>query len=218
MKNIIFLVLFFWFTGNLYSQDENNYLLLFDDFQQGVAMLKTNKKSTNLFNYELATGKVLFKNNDNIMELADPESISFIKIGDRIFEHIKGRDFYEKINVGNTDLYIYHKGSLLSKGKNVGYGARSQTSSTEGINMITNSEGRVMKLNVDEDFEIKRKNIYYLKIDGKFKRFNSLSSFAKLFKGQESQIEESLKNERLNFNDTEDIIKAISIANNISGK
>jgi len=218
MKNIIFFILFFWFTGNLYSQNENNYLLLFDDFQQGVAMLKSNKKSTNLFNYELATGKVLFKNNNDIMELADPESINFIKIGDRIFEHIKGNEFYEKIDVGDIDLYIHHRGSLLSKGKNVGYGARSQTSSTEGINMITNSEGRVTKLNVDEEFEIKRKNTYYLKIDGKFKRFNSLNSFAKLFKGYETQIEESLKNEKLNFNDTDDIIKAINIANNISGK
>lgn len=209
MKNIILLFFLCLLSNNLCSQDESDYVYLFDDFQKGTAILKANQKSTNLFNYNIISGKMLFKYNNNILELADPESISYIQIGDRIFEHARGQNFYEKVKIGNIDLYIYHKGNLISQGANTGYGIKSQTSAVDKINTITSLEGNVHKLNVDDSFNIRRKNTHYLKIEGKFKRFNSLNSFAKLFKGQEKEIQEKLENKKLDFSKTKDVIEAI---------
>ena len=209
MKNYIISLLLFAISLSLYSQQTMDFVYLFDDFLKGSAVQKTGAISSGLFNYELASGKIHFMDHDTALELAYPESMLYIKIGDRIFEHVKGNLFYEKVNTGSIYLYIYHQGQIISKGKSTGYGSRTQTSSVESINMIP-SGGTIVRINVDELFEVKKKDSYFLKVNGKFKRFTSFNSLAKLFKGHEKEIENGLKNENLSFNNLDDITKAVS--------
>lgn len=209
MKNYVFILLSLLVSLNLYSQKDLGYVYLFENFQEGSAVYRTGSKSKSLFNYELISGKIHFKENNTILEIAYPAIIKYITIGDQTFEYINENEFYEKIDLGDIDLYIKHKAALISKGKNAGYGGRSQTTAIDNINQISSTGGFIYKLNVDEDFNIKDENKYFLKINGKFKRFNSVNSLAKLFKNDENKIKTDLSKENLNFNKLDDIKKAV---------
>lgn len=211
MKIYFFLLLFSAISISSFSQKKENSTYLFNNFQPGTVIFKSGITSKSTFNYELVKGKIHFKNNNEILELANPQLVKQINIGDHIFEYVKGDEFYEKISFENIDLYIKHKGTVISQGKNSGYGGRSQTASIDGINRINTATGKTVELKVDVDFSIKKRSTYYLKIDGKFKSFNSVNSLAKLFDDNQEQIKETLNNEKINFENTDDVIKAVKL-------
>ncbi len=209
MKSKYFAIITLFFIPlYLIAQENSNDRYLFEKFENGRAFFKNGSASHSIFNYDLVDQKILFKDNNEILELADPSSIIYINIDGRTFEHIKNETFYEKISYDKTDLYINWKSTKISEGKNAGYGGKSQTSSVANITRV-NREGGTHKLKSGEEFNLQSNNTFYLKIDHKLKRFDSLNSFAKLFKRYEEQIKAGLKNENLDFRNIEDVKKAV---------
>lgn len=139
-----------------------------------------------------------------ILEIANPEEMSFAYIEGRIFEHIKGTTFYERLDIGGSRLYIQRKSKPISKGKTGAYGMPSQSTAISSISSI-NDVGLNLKLKIAEEYEIKQENTYYLKRKNSLKRFYSADTFAKLFKGHENEIKKYVKENNLDFDNLEDI-------------
>jgi len=209
MKRYVLLLIVSSMYFAIYAQDKTDFVYLFDDFQKGTITFKSGNTAEAFFNYELISEKIHFEdNNNNPLELAEPEIVKYIEFGNNTFEHIKGSTFYQKIDLGNIDLYIKHGGSMISKGKPSGYGGYSKTAAIDNVTHVRGA-GTYLKLEGDEPFEVEKKIFYYLKIDGKFKQFRSVNSLAKLFKGHEKEIKEAIKDEKTDFKKIEDVTEAI---------
>jgi hypothetical protein len=211
MKINYLMFVLFLFPAFLFAQeDQGTYLL--DNFEAGFAMYKNGSKSNSVFNYDVVTGKIVFKNGNEVLELADVENIAYIKIKDRTFTHVKGDDYYEKISAGDGDFYVFWKYKIISKGKNAGYGTSSQTSSITDYSLITPSGG-LFQLESSEQFEVKNESTYYLYLDGKFKSFSSAKAFAKLFnKDAEKEILAYTDKEKIDFKEVESLQKLVTFA------
>ncbi|MDR2948408.1 MAG: hypothetical protein LBV71_04290 [Prevotella sp.] len=211
MKNRCFL-LFFILPVLILAQTQGDFekRYIYDQFTSGRVVYKDGGGSNGLFNYDTVLERLLFVSEDKILEISNPSDVAFVKIDDRTFEHIKGGIFYEKILVNNDNaFYIQWKSKLKSKGKKEGYGMTSNTSAVTSWEDVYTGHSPVVKLNVNEDLFVDSNNSYYLKIKNSYKKFYSLDSLAKLFKGREEEIKGYLKDQNLNFKKLNDIKKAI---------
>jgi len=218
MKKYVLLLILSLMQFAIYAQDKTDFIYLFDDFQKGTITYKSGSTADALFNYELIIETIHFKDaNSEALELAQPETIKYIKFGDNTFEHIKSSTFYQKIDLGNIDLYIKHGGSLLPKGQDVGYGS-SQTASINNITRIDRGKDPHTNVGSNEKYEVGKKTVFYIKINGKFKHFHSAGSLAKLFKEHETEIKEAIKDENTNFRKIEDVIEAVRFCGELMEK
>jgi len=208
-KNYVLLLLIILPILGFAQTKEKKNGFLFENFTQGTMVYKEGATSKSKFNYHVGLEKMLFLNNENkILQLANPSIVNHIKIGDRIFEHIKDGIFYEKISVNNLLLYIRWHSKMTSKGREGAYGTKSHTSSTGYLDRITD-KGETFELNSNEEFEMESLNFFFLKINNKFQRFSSVDSLAKLFKNHKEEISKYLKEQNYNFKDIEDVKKAV---------
>jgi len=211
MKKLFFITLFSFLSCMTIFSQEKYPGFLFDNFEDGKAIYKKNDRVTyNNLNYDTMTEKMLFMLSDGaILELYHPELFSYIEIGNHIFEYISNGMFYEKINIGDHYFYIRWKTRGISEGKDAAYGTKSSTGSIQNVSQIVSS-GNIYQLRSTENFRLEADNSYYLKIKNKFKRFGSFKSLAKLFKEHENQINIFVNEKQLDFNDIEDIRKAVA--------
>ncbi len=218
MKRILFVSIMCLFCAGIFAQDEGYRGYLFDNFEKGKVIYTKGGISKGDFNYDTLIERMLFITADStVYELAEPSIINRVEIGDRIFEHVKNGLFYEQIVVGNMNLYVRRFSNLLSEGKPGAYGTKSNTVAVELIGQHA-SGGKFYKLRVDEDFKVKYNNSYFLKLKNKFQRFSSFDALVKLFKGHEAEIKDYVKVENLNFNNIEDIKKAVLFCSGLAGE
>lgn len=211
MKKCIVLIIFLSAFVALHSQKDSSFVYLFDDFRKGTVIFKSGAVSQSFFNYELISQKIHFKSENNtVLELLHPESIEYINIEEYTFEHIRGSVFYQKINLGSLDLYVRHTVSLSSKGRYVGFGYYSAIASVDIINQINIDRTKVhTKFDINEKYDVKKVNIFYIKRKGKFKRIYSANSLAKLFKGHEEEIKDAIEEENTDFKEVKDVAEAV---------
>ncbi|MFV0332052.1 MAG: hypothetical protein ACK5KL_19865 [Dysgonomonas sp.] len=207
MKNKYYFLLLFILTSTTVFAQQIETKFIFDEFKQGKLVNKRGDTYQALFNYDIINQRLMFISaaDSTILEIAEPNEVSYINIDGRIFEHIKGTSFYERMNIGDCVFYIQWKAKYMSKGKKGAYGTTSHTSAVGSIGMIENQGGQFLKLTTAEDFEVKSENLYYLKMKNNLKRFYSADSLAKLFKGHEEDIKEYVKKNNLDFNNLENI-------------
>jgi len=207
-KYFIILCFSFLFTGLLFAQSEEKNYYMFDEFQKGKAVYKNGTIANGIFNYDLITGKILFMEDDVVMEMINLPLFAYVEMSGRTFLCIKNEEFYEKIKLSGIDLYVKWKSTLISQGKNTGYGSKTQSSAVTQVNQMR-SAGRMHKIDVDEGFSLSPRNGYYLNLNGKYKSFNNLNSLSKLFKEHKDEISQTLKSEKIDFEDIEDVKKAV---------
>lgn len=211
-RKYTFFLFFCFLVINLSAQNFSKNAYLLSTFMNGKVVHKDGATSKALFNYNLVNKKILFKGENNeILELSNPNELSYINIGEMTFEHVSGQKFYEKISINDLDLYVYWQVQLLPEGKTGAYGVRDQTSSVHQLQTVYSYLSKTNTISTEDDFLAYSKNQYFLKINDKFKLFDSSKSLSKLFKGKEFEVERKLTEDKLNFENFEDVKKAIAI-------
>lgn len=212
MKKYLLLVLFCSIVSSgLFAQDGNVYMgYLFDQFQNGKAVYVGGNYVDRKFNYDPVNEVILFLGKDNtVLELAQPDKISHVTIGNRTFEHVGKGVFYEKIKAGDDFLYVRWKGRIVSEGVEIGYGLRSTTTASRNFTHMS-TETTTLDLKSTEKFKDVSSSTYYLKEGDKFKRFSSFNALAKLFKGHEDEIKGYIEGEKLDFKKLDDVLVAVA--------
>lgn len=212
MKNVyLILSVFLFFSLHSFAQSEDqDPRFLFNKFEKGKVVFKKGGASLSMLNYNLLLSKFVFLSEDKaIMELGNPSLVSYIDINGRIFEQVKDSEFYEKMKADSANLHLYVKwsSSLMSQNKKSGYGVNPNASSNSSSDV--DYDGHSFKSKVNKDIVLNAKNSFFIKLDGKFQKFNSADSLAKLFKSNETEIKKYLKDQKLNFKDIDDIKKAV---------
>ena len=196
--------------NSLLAQEELGNGFLFPKFENGTVIFKKGNRVAALLNYNLQVQEMLFADSEQqIMALANLPDVLAVVINDRRFLPTRsGSIFYEEIKTENGYFYVQHKATMISQGKEAGYGGRSQTSATTSIGSLYGG-GKVTLLESSETFMQKRDNYYFLKSGNSYKRFISAKTLGKLFKSQASKIEDFAKDNSISFTKIEDIAKIV---------
>lgn len=210
-----FLILFVLPTS-LFAETTESNGFLFPDFKQGVVTLKDGKTLAGELNYYYVNRKMLFRENEKIMEFGDPASVVAVKIDDRLFINVGDGIFYEQMPAGDGCYYIQWFAKFVGGGKGVAYGGYSSLSSVETMSGFQDGGGNYGNLKLNEKYETEIKCNYYLNIKNKYKRIDSEKSLEKLFKGHETEIAGFVKEQNINFEKSSDIAKVAGFCNKFS--
>ena len=207
MKNHLFASIFAWFATAVAAQTPN-IIYMFDKYQDGTAVIKPAGIQQGKFNYDLISGKILFMDGEGKeLVLANPGVISSVEFGSRVFMHVSGDIFYEKIALpDNRAYYVRWRSNKLSKGKISGHGT-STTASIGHMTSMYDMSSTGYDLTSGEEYKLKPANAYYLWINGRYRQFSNAKQLGQLFSGHESEISDFAQKEGINFELPADVAK-----------
>lgn len=222
MKHIVILFLAVLTFAPIYGQEENmniNEIFLFEYFENGVVHFKSGHTAKAKLNYGTVRQQMYFKDKESsILVLANVSDILTVNIGDRVFEHWKRGQFYEKIPTGNGFMYIDWKIKIISA-KVGAYGGEDHTSAITNLGSFIGKDNQLNALNINENVKTISSNRYYVKVKGKLKEFSNFKGLAKIFKFDNNKMNEFVEKEKLNFTKVDDIKKGVAyVLNSISAE
>lgn len=181
---------------------------MFDEYTMGTVIYTDGQSIQSKLNYNMLTGLVMFLSpQGNEMILTNPDAVRLLQIDGRIFQHIKGDEFYEKISTPSKKVYyVKWLSTPISAGKAAGYGGYSQTSFKSDMR-TQNALGTLAGIKQDEIFNYDEANKYFIVVDGKMKQFSSIKTVIKLFPDHAADIEEFIKLQKISFKSSADIAK-----------
>lgn len=207
MKRYLFVLLFALCAAVVAAQTPN-IIYMFDEYQDGMAVIKRTGIQKGKFNYDLISGKILFIDGEGQkLVLANPDVISSVEFGGRVFMHVAGDIFYEKMALpDNKAYYVRWRSTMISKGKISGHGT-STTASIGHMTSMYDMSSTGYDLNSGEEYKLKPSNACYLWLNGKYYQFSNAKQLGKLFEGHESEIVDFAQKEKINFELPADIAK-----------
>jgi hypothetical protein len=211
---IIFLLVLFAAPRFIYSQDvdaKNLSHYIFPEFRKGTIKFKNLQVQEMMLNYNSVTEEMIFDSNGKKLAIADPASIDTITIENRKF--ISGNNiFYEVAGNYPVPLLIHHVCNLIPPGKDVGYGATSQTSAVTSINSLM-GKGTIYELKLPDDYRLSPASEFLIKLNNNFYRVYNANTVSKYFPDKKDAIKVFLKNNKISFKKTEDMKKLIEFCN-----
>lgn len=192
--------------------------LLNPGFSEATVIFKDGRTKKMSMNYNMASGKMVFRESGTILDLQTPELIDTIVMNGSTF--IKsGSRFLELLLKAPVSLFLDHKGEIVPAGKPAGYGGTSQVSATTTISGMS-SETAYYNLKLPPQYILKTEKVYVLKDkDGNLSSFTTSRQFLKLFPGFESQLKDFIKTNRIKFDDGKSVASLAGYYNELlSGK
>jgi len=198
-----YFVLLFWMllgTGLLQAQEVSSHL--FDEFQDATVYMKGNVRSEEKMNYDLLANKFIFLNRENgqINEVANPQDIVIIRIGDRSF-YQEDRGGIEIIQLNDaTSLYVQYMVTSKVEPPKGAYGTSSETSSITSYSGVYKETGRV-EFSARKLLANSRYQIYWIEKDNKKKQFKSFKQFMKIYSKHKNALENYIQENKIRFGD-----------------
>jgi hypothetical protein len=196
----------------LFAQEEMSNGMVFPQFEQGTVIFRNGSRSSALLNYNMVQEEMLFKDaNGTVLAIANPLDVAVVLIGERRFLPASSKGaFYEEIKTETGSFFVQRKASIVSAGKRSAYGGYSQTTSISTVNSLYSGvSGQVTELTPDEKFNIRTVSSYYLLSGNNFRKFSSARDLGRLFRGQQSKIEEFAREHSINFSIADDVARVV---------
>ena len=211
MKSIFYPLIFTLSFFTSYSQEETQNLsyFLFPKFVQGDVLMKNGVTNHVLLNYNSLNEEMIFEEKGEKLAISNSEikQIDMIVIQDRKFLPMDNK-FIELIYDSKNDLYAEHKCDLIYPGKSTAYGGTSQTSAITSNSAIY-SKGKIYGLKLPDNFKTKPYTYYWLKKDGKMKRFINTRQLMKLYNDKDDLFKAYTKEHDVNYENPESIVKLV---------
>lgn len=212
MNRLIVILVLIIITGSskLVAQIDSTQFLL-RNFENGQVFFKDGRVFDASLNYSLFVKKFLFldQQDNSIKEFSEPEMVSTIKIGKRVFLPTKNG----ATEVLQSDPYIsvQYRGTLKREGKEIGYGGRSETSAVDGL-ATYHSGNTGYKLETEKFILSRIDKIFRIEYNGKQYRFLNEKQFLKAFSNQKEVLMKYIKENEIDFNDIDDVLKLYNYA------
>ena len=219
MKKYIFLLLLhpFWVSaqnrqlveadsGDDLSQKVSTHIqFLFSEFTNGVVYLKGYKSSAKL-NYNMLLGEMQFLENGQVLSLANLSDVIMVNINNRRFYPFNNSEFAEELmSTGKYQLRVRRKGNVGQHSKKGAYGMDSATSSITSYSSMS-SQNQQYELTVSEKVLVSLNYFYYLVgTNGKYTLIKNAKTFTKQFSAYRTQIETFVKENKIRFNNEDDL-------------
>lgn len=209
MKYILILIISCLGLSNAFCQEENK-AYLFPDFTEGYVYYKDGRVFSVPLNYDLLKQKFFFIDKDKEKkEFSEPNMITSIKIGERVFMPVPGKEVAEVIQLGPTILVQYIGSKKVKKA--LTYGGRTETASVDSYNNLIYSTGDYES----STFLGKIHHEFYIEKNKRLKKFSTEKQFLKIFPKQKEQLKQYIKENKIDFNSKEDVIKLCNYADSL---
>jgi len=174
-------------------------------------MKKGNLISLDL-NYNTATGKMVFKMEDKLFDMANPETADSVFLQNRVFVPFDSM-FLEVVTKGNVALFIQHSGIIELKSKPTMTGTTQVSTS----NYYAGSNSATVYLNekLPSNLSIKHSTSYWVRIKNDMKPFLNERQLLKIFPEEADSIKSYIRKEGLKISDRADLIRIGNYCNSI---
>jgi hypothetical protein len=203
---------------NLNAQSEqvqNLPQFLLPDFSKSILKMKAGKDLTLMLNYNIVTEKMVFLQRGQVFDLIDQGSVDTIIMNSRIFVPVE-KIFHEILIEKPVPLFIQHKGKVEEPGRPAAYGGTSQVSSSTYLSRVeVGGGGAVFNMKLPGDIIIKPEPVYWISMNGSKFSFGNERQFLKIFRGKEKEIKAYIKQNRLKFDNSVDIINLVQYSSGL---
>jgi hypothetical protein len=193
---------------DLPGKEVHHYVL--PAFVEGTVKQKSGETNKALLNYNSVTEEMIFDQGGRQLALDKIENVDTVFIQDRKFVPF-GSVFYEVATAGPVPLYIQHKTQLIPPGNNTGFGT-SQTAAITNISDLK-AAGLAYKLKLPDDYKVINKTIYWLRKNNNYYIIKTEKNIEDLFPEKADAIKKNVKDNKVNFKNSQDLIKVIRFCN-----
>ena len=189
---------------------------IFPEFTDGLVFFHTSSFSSGKLNYNMLVGEMQFLNNEEVLAL-NARDIAAVNINNRQFFPFKGNEFTEELlSTDKFNLRVRRKGNVAPYAKKGAYGTSSSTSSITSYTSMS-GDGRMYDLAVAEDIIVSVRYYYYLVgNNGKYIQISNVRTFTRQFPAFRKQIEEYVKENKLRFDNAEDLKHLLEYCSGLS--
>jgi hypothetical protein len=215
-RKLYFIVAGLIITVNLTAQQDSIRALsqfLFPESSKATVKLKNGAVQNTLMNYNTISEKMVFTQNGKPFDLINIETIDTVLLMNKKFIPYNGF-FLEVISGSGIPLFFQHRGELIAPGKTAGYGTTSQTSSITSVSTFYNNS-QAYNLELPSDYTVKKSIIKWIKVNGLMEDFTNERQFLKIFKMKEADLKKFIKENKINFNKENDLIRLITYCNGL---
>lgn len=201
-------------TGSLLAQVQQQgaalYHYVFPSFIEGTVKQKSGEVNKALLNYNSLTEEMIFEQSGRQMALDKTENIDTVYIENKKFIPVNNV-FYEMVTNTPVALFIQHKSTVIPPGGNTGFG----TSQTSAITSITDLKraGTAYRLALPGDYKLTSKTVYWLKNNNNYITIKNAKDVQDLFPDRSGAIKDFVKANKINFKNSDDVIKLIMFCN-----
>ncbi|HJZ40760.1 MAG TPA: hypothetical protein VJ203_10375 [Bacteroidales bacterium] len=174
-------------------------------FTPGKVFFKDGTYTGSRLNYNILYGEVQFIQKNDTLSIANTRDIKFVTIESDTFYFDRG---YVEIvlDMGKSKLGLKQYVKMVDKQTQAAYGMTSSVSATDSYNSIPSSSG-YYSLTVNEDISVRPVKDYYLGSEKEGFQLIRKKLIFQLFPESEDEIKQYLKNNEVNFNKEEDLMK-----------
>lgn len=194
-------------TSNVLSQ------YLFKDFSTGVVQFRNGTVTDAPMNYNTISGKMVFEKAGKFLVLTNTETIDTVFLQNRRFIPYD-EVFLEVIIESPIPLFIMYKGELMSPGKAAGYGGTSQTTSSTSYSTVF-TDSKSYNINLPEGYSVDKSTVNWVLVNGKMEKFLNEKQFVRIFKNKEADLHKFIRENRINFENKNDLLKLLYFCNRI---
>ncbi|MDR2651710.1 MAG: hypothetical protein LBC68_05290, partial [Prevotellaceae bacterium] len=184
-----------------------NAVYIFPDFIKGKVFFDNGATSTADLNYNTLLSEMQFLDKDsNILSLANPQDVTYITVGKKVFYYVSDKAFGELIvNSDNIKLCVKRRTEYTETKSQGAYGQSNITSAITNINSL--NQFKHSELSVFRDLEFIIKDEFLLEKNGKFTKISNAKSFVKAFPNYKEEITRFVETNKTNFKNEKDLIK-----------
>lgn len=197
------------FGSSAYGQQQAVVLSTYalQNFSKGTVKVKSGVTSSQVLNYNILTGEMVYDHNGKYLAIANPEDVDTVFIEGRKFVPVERR-FYEWLSGKEDPLFVDYTCSIREPGVETGFGTTRTTSAASLRNMI--NSGMAYQLKLPGDYEVVHSRSYYIKKKYQYFKINSVSQLVKVYPEKKKVIDKWTKENNTSFSKGEDVIALVN--------
>jgi hypothetical protein len=202
---------------DLAAQTESGQYLvqyLFPSFSRSTIIIKSGKMMNLMLNYNTVSEKLVFEQNGQYFDLANPEATVTATIEKR--EFIPYETYFLEVVINDEiSFYVRHKGELVVPGRPMGYGTTSQLTSSNYLSGVQTPSG-YYNFKLPEGYTVRQTPLYYLRVGGDMHSFMGEKQFLRIFPDESDKLKQFIRKNRIKLDKTEDLIRLVNYCNELN--
>jgi hypothetical protein len=215
MKRIIFILLILMLPLLNFGQSIKDSLsfqktLLYNQFINGSVLMKSGAIENASLNYNTENQAIVFIKDSRYMIMTGTELVDTIYIGDKKFVPA-ANIICEVVATGPIALYLSYHNHPRPVQATTDYNGTSRKESNQVSNTVTDVYATKL---FRGNYNVEILKNYWLKMDDKFHKANTIKQFLKPFSSDKrSAIEKYVETDHIDFNKESDLIKLVGFCN-----
>ena len=197
------------------QSEETQSIYFFEHFQKGEVYFASGSVVEGEFNYNKVTEQLLFKNDDEVLAIAEPSSIKRVTFELHTFVYAFNEVFLEELKINKQIVYVRHSAKILSQGKSSAYGGYSESGSITNISSTKGSDGRMHDLVINEKQVLKDISKVYIHQKGKWVALRNDKQLVKLLPEKKLEILNYIDSIKVDYTNKEEVIELLDACYNV---